>query len=124
MDRALTTMSWVWATLAVVALAAVPFTGTTGRLAAIGIAAVVCVCASYIGWQIHGVSPLYPVVMLVSAAFLFTFDLPARAGDMADVSMTEATIDVLAQLGARRRRGARGARPPRRLLASRSLPTA
>ena len=98
MDRALTTMSWVWATLAIVALAAVPFTGTTGRLAAIGIAAVVCVCASYVGWQLHGVSPLYPGVMLMSAAFLFTFDLPARAGDMADVSMTEATIDVLANL--------------------------
>ena len=98
MDRALTTMAWVWATLAVIALAAVPFTGTPGRLAAIGIAAVVCVCASYIGWQIHGVSPLYPVVMLVSAAFLFTFDLPGRSGDVADVSMTEATIDVLGNL--------------------------
>ncbi len=98
MDRALTTMAWVWATLAVVALAAVPFTGTPGRLAAIGIAAVVCVCASYIGWQLHGVSPLYPAVMLVSAAFLFTFDLPGRSGDVADVSMTEATIDVLGNL--------------------------
>ena len=98
MDRALTTMSWVWVTLGVVALAAVPFTGTTGRLTAIGVAAVVCVCASYIGWQIHGVSPLYPVVMLVSGAYLFTFDLPARAGDMADVSTSEATIDVIANL--------------------------
>ena len=37
MDRALTTMAWVWATLAVVALVTVPFTGTAGRLAAIGI---------------------------------------------------------------------------------------
>ena len=98
MDRALTTMSWVWVTLGVVALAALPFTGTTGRLTAIGVAAVVCVCASYIGWQIHGVSPLYPVVMLASGAYLFTFDLPARDGDMADVSSSEATIDVIANL--------------------------
>ncbi len=34
----------------------------------------------------------------MSAAFLFTFDLPAASGDMTDVSMTEATIDVLANL--------------------------
>jgi diguanylate cyclase (GGDEF)-like protein len=98
MDRALTTMSWVWATLGVIALATVPFTGTAGQLTAIGVAAVVCVCASYIGWQLHGVSPVYPVVMLASAAYLFTFDLPARAGDMADVSSSEATIDVAAHL--------------------------
>jgi diguanylate cyclase (GGDEF)-like protein len=98
MDRALATMSWVWATLGVIALAAVPFTGTTGQLTAIGVAAVVCVCASYIGWQLHGVSPVYPVVMLASAAYLFTFDLPGRAGDMADVSSSEATIDVAAHL--------------------------
>ncbi|HEX4983301.1 MAG TPA: bifunctional diguanylate cyclase/phosphodiesterase [Ilumatobacteraceae bacterium] len=98
MDRALTTMSWVWATLGVIALATVPFTGTTGQLTAIGVAAVVCVCASYIGWQLHGVSPVYAVVMLASAAYLFTFDLPARAGDMADISSSEATIDVAANL--------------------------
>jgi diguanylate cyclase (GGDEF)-like protein len=98
MDRGLTTMSWVWITLGVVALVALPFTGTSGRLTAIGVAAVVCICASYIGWQIHGVTPLYPVVMLASGAYLFTFDLPARGGNMADVSPSEATIDVIANL--------------------------
>jgi diguanylate cyclase (GGDEF)-like protein len=98
MDRALTAMSWVWITFGVVALAMIPFTGTPGRLASIGVAAVVCICASYIGWQIHGLSPLYPVVMIASGAYLFTFDLPARAGNMSDVSPPEATIDVLANV--------------------------
>jgi diguanylate cyclase (GGDEF)-like protein len=88
----------VWITLGVVALAALPFTGTAGRLTAIGVAAVICICASYIGWQIHGISPLYPVVMLASGVYLFTFDLPARDGNMADVSASEAAIDVIANL--------------------------
>ena len=119
MDRALTTMSWVWATLAIVALAAVPFTGTTGRLAAIGIAAVVCVCASYVGWQIHGVSPLYPVVMLASAR-VPVHVRPARSRRRHGRRQHERSDDRRArQLGARRRRGARGAGPPWRLFASR-----
>jgi diguanylate cyclase (GGDEF)-like protein len=91
-------MAWVWATLGVVAFITVPFTGTAGLLTTIGVAAVACVCASYVGWQIHGVSPLYPFVMLASAAYLFAFDLPARAGDFADVRTTEATTGVVANL--------------------------
>ena len=87
-------MAWVWAAFGVVALVTLPFTGTAGLLTTVGVAAVVCVCASYVGWQVHGVSPLYPFVMLTSAAYLFTFDLPARAGDMADVRTMEATIGV------------------------------
>ena len=119
MDRALTTMSWVWVTLGVVALVALPFTGTTGRLTAIGVAAVVCVCASYIGWQIHGVSPLLPRrdarlgrvsvhVRPAGSRRRHGRRQPERGHDRCD-----------RQLGARRRCGAGGAVAPRRLFASR-----
>ncbi len=89
-------MSWVWATLGLVALVTVPFTGTPGRLTAVGVAAVVCVCATYVGWQIHGLSALYPVAMLASLACLLTLDLAARAGDRSAISPRAATIDVVA----------------------------
>ena len=72
-------MSWVWITLGVVALVALPFTGMTGRLTAIGVSAVVCVSASYVGWQMHGVSPLYPVVMLASGAYCSRSTCPHAA---------------------------------------------
>ncbi|MGH9132935.1 MAG: diguanylate cyclase domain-containing protein, partial [Ilumatobacteraceae bacterium] len=98
MDRVLTSMSWVWATLGIVALAIVPFAGTPGRLTALGVAAVACVCAAYTGWQIHGVSPLYPFVLLVSAAYVFGVSAAATPGEMAGIGLLPATFDVVANV--------------------------